>query len=604
MAERARAYLDVLKDLRKVMALLRRSSPRLTIVGAVLTLLEVTLGIAVLYAIKLLVDALSESALATNGTAPQNTVFLYLALAGVATLMAVVVQTASALARKAQGMRVGEYVDRAIHERAVAVDLSFYESPQYFDSLERARQAGTQRPAQVVDSLLLMGKSVVFLVGILIMIAGIEWRILPAILIAVAAILMVRMRFTRKLFDWHKERVQMERRAGYLDWLVTSDHHAKELRIGRLGGYLRKAYSDLRRKINTEHLEIEKRRTWAELLAATVGALIFAGATVFLVFETMAGRQTVGNLVLFVLLFRRAETSGRELVANVSRLYDDRLYLRQMFDFLAVEPLIFRPAHPAKIPEDMALELSLEGAGLRYPGNAEPALRDINLTIRPGQLVALVGENGSGKTSLVKLITRLYDPTAGRITLAGKDIREFDPEEYRSLFSVIFQDYAKYAASVRENIRFGDIEARSDDGRVERAGRLAGAGDFVGALRDGYDTPLSRMFDNGQEISIGQWQRLALARAFFPRSRFIVMDEPTSYLDPRAEFELFENFRDRIEGRGALVISHRLSTIRMADYIYILDAGRILEKGTHSDLVKEGGHYASLFEKQGKNYQP
>lgn len=594
---------NTLRLWRNVFRLLARSSPGLSIAGAVLTLLEVILGIGVLYVIKLLIDILTERLSSPDPAEGLGPVFFYLMLAGGALLGAVAVQSVGAFVRTAQGMRVSEHVDREIHDRAISVDLGFYESPAYFDSLQRARQSGTQRPAQVVASVLLLAKSVVFLGAILVMLTGIDWRILPGILIAVAAVLAVRLHFTRKLFDWQRERAQLERRAGYLDWLITSDMHAKELRIGGLGGYLRDGYSELRSRINTQHLRIERSRAAGEMLVSALGALVFAGATAFLVFEALDGRQSIGDLVLFVLLFRRAEGSGREMVQHAAKLYDDQLYLRQLFDFLSVESRIAAPARPREMPSRLSEGLRFEHVDFRYPGNEAPTLSDITLHVPPGKVVALVGANGSGKTSLIKLLTRLYDPDRGRLTLEGTDIREFRPEDYRKLFSVVFQDYATYAATVRDNIRFGDIARPPSDPGIVAAAQRAGADGFVQGLHSGYDTPLSRMFDDGQEISIGQWQRIALARAFFPQTRFIIMDEPSSALDPQAEFELFENFRDAIGDRGALLISHRLSTVRLADYTYVLDRGRIVEEGTHETLVSRGGHYADLFEMQGRRYR-
>ena len=599
MRTRAREILAVWPQ---VWRLLRYSSPRLSAVVGVLTGLEAFVGIGVLYVIKLLIDSLSTQ-FGTTGASDTGPVFFYLTLTGLGLVSAVVIQTLANLARTAQGMLVADYVDREIHSRAIEVDLGFYESPAYFDSLQRAREAGTQRPAQVISTVLLMFKSILFLGGILIMLASIEWRLLPAIIGAMMAALVIRLRFTRVLFQWHKNRTQLERRASYLDWLIVSNQHAKELRLGGLGGYLKDLYSDLRRQIRNEHFAIEKRKAIAELIVSGVGTVIFAGAIAFLVMRTISGSLSVGDLVLFVLLFRRAETSGREFVRHLSKLYDDQLYLGQLFGFLSVEPEIEAPSNPAPPPAPVASGLSFNNVTFCYPGNDTPALDGIDLTIKAGQIVALVGENGSGKTSLIKLMTRLYDPNTGHIALDGQNIRDFDPLEYRRLFSVIFQDYSRYAATARDNIRFGDIKRPKAAEEVVDAAKLADADSFLSALDRGYDTPLTRMFDDGRELSLGQWQRVALARAFFPASEFIIMDEPTSAMDPRAEFELFENFRAKIGGRAALVISHRLSTVRMADYTYVLDQGRIIEHGTHDDLVARQGHYADLFERQGRHYR-
>ncbi|MDR5891959.1 ATP-binding cassette domain-containing protein [Halomonas mongoliensis] len=274
-----------------------------------------------------------------------------------------------------------------------------------------------------------------------------------------------------------------------------------------------------------------------------------------------------------------------------------------LFEFLDIAPEIAEPAHPEALPEAIRDGIRFEKVGFQYPGSPEQTLSDIDLSIRPGQVVALVGINGAGKTTLIKLLCRLYDPVQGRITLDGIDIRQYSPEQYRSLFSVIFQDYSQYAASVKENIHFGDIASPGERLSIMGAAINAGADGFISRLAQGYDTPLTRMFDEGHEISIGQWQKLALARAFLRKSSFIILDEPTSSLDPEAEFEMFENFRERISHRGALMISHRLSTVRMADYIYVMDQGRIVESGTHQELIQKEGIYYTLFSKQAFHYK-
>jgi ATP-binding cassette, subfamily B, bacterial len=600
LAARARASLSLWG---KLYRLLRFSSRGLSLLVAGLFVAEAVFGIALLYLVKLLVDVVSEQLGEAGSIASPARIFLYLGLIGLMMVLTVAFQRLAEYARQRQGMEVADHVDRMIHERAIQVDLAFYESPQYYDSLERAREAGSERPAQVVTSLAQFFRSALFLVAVLVLMATLDWRLVPILAVSMAAALVVRMHFTRLLFQWKHRRAQMSRRAAYLDWLLTSQEHAKELRIGRLGGELRDRYSRLRRQIRLEELAIERRKMVAEVGAAAAAALVFFGATTWLVLRVIDGTTGLGDLVLFLLLFRRAETSGREFVTALSALYDHQLFLSHLFGFLEVRPEIVTPARPSPLPRPVRDGIRFHGVGFTYPANEAPALSDVDFELPAGKITAIVGENGSGKTSLIKLLCRLYDPTEGRITLDGIDIREFDPAEYRRFFSVIFQDYACYAETAAENIRFGDITAEIGDPRIAHAADLGGASDFLRRLPKGMETPLTRLFDDGRELSLGQWQRVALSRAFFPRSEFIILDEPTSAVDPRAEAELFDNFRARLEGRGALLISHRLSTIRMADRIYMLGDGRVLENGTHDALVAQNGRYAHLFERQARPFR-
>jgi len=588
----------------KTLSLLSRTGKGLAAAVLFATLLEAALALGVIYSVKHLVDTITA---ATTTIATHNSltsaVFIQLGITG-ACIMASVLATSSAnILRMKQGMIVSDFVDREIHDRATRVDLAFYESPAYYDSLQRAREAGSQRPSQVIANVITLLRSGVMLVGILVLLAGIEARMLPVLLVTVVIALAVRVHFTRAMFRWRTQRSQMERRASYLDWMLTSDVYAKEFRVSDLGGFLGETYATIKQQVRNEQLRIELRRTWAELGVAAIGAIFFFGATALLIQQALTGSLTIGQVVMFVLLFRRAEGSGTEMVSSISRLVDDQLYLGQLFGFLSVEPNLKAPTSPVALARPVVEGLKLTNVSFRYAQSERFALRNINFEIRPKQIVALVGENGSGKTSLIKLMCRLYDPDEGQVTLNGQDIRNYDPTKYRKLFSVIFQDYARYPERVRDNIRYGSIDLPDELAAIQLAAEQAGAHDYIKSLPMGYETPLTKLFDNGEEISIGQWQRLALARAFFPTSEFIILDEPTSAVDPKAEFELFDNFRERIGDRGALIISHRLSTIRMADYTYVLDKGEIKEQGTHEELMALNGHYAGLFEKQAQYYR-
>src|SRR6056297_3518393 len=595
--------LGPLGTVRRVLPILWASARCWSIVAGVLLLLEITFGLLSLYLVKTLVDVMTTALASDDPGDGIESVLWQVAAFGGATLAFLIVRGLANLAREIQGMAVADYMDQMIHKRAINCDLSFYESPSYFDTLQRARAYGAQRPAQVTSNILLLAKNLVMLAAVIFLLASISWMLLPILAFAIVPPLLVRTHFTRVLYEWRRRRTPMERRAGYLDWLMTSDIHAKELRLNQLGNYLQGLYSELRNQLRNENFEINKRRTRLEILVGAVATVVFFLALAYLALETAAGRNSVGDLVLFLLIFQRAQSMGQEVVNQISRFYEDHLYLGMLFEFLEIRPSLVSPSEPRSLPEQLSQGIALENVSFTYPGCKEEVLHDISLVIPRGKVIALVGANGSGKTSLIKLLARLYDPTEGRIVVDGQDARTFDLEEYRRMFSVIFQDFSRYADTVRENIRFGDIRLPPDAPDVEDAARRAGADDFIGRLPFGYDTLLSRMFEEGQEISVGEWQKIALARAFMNRSRIIILDEPTSALDPNAEFELFENFKERIGGRSAVIISHRLSTIRMADYIYVLHGGRVAEEGTHDELVQQKGHYQRMFTRQARNYQ-
>ena len=585
---------------RKVMGLLRFSSRWLGIAVFCLTLLEIALTLGGLFVIKTLVETIAGSDDLRADIRPiliNAILVLGLFLAGRIT------NSVANYYRSAQGFVVTDYVNRAIQERAVAADLSFYDSSLYYDSLQRARQAGAGRPAQVIANVLNVVRGGLLLGAIIVIIVTIEWRLLPVSLIAVVLIMIVQIRFTRERFERQRKLVPKERASIYADHLMTHELYAKEIRLWDLGAYLRDIYMRLRVSMREQYLAIERRKALSESAVALVGTLLFMGATGFMLYRFSTEQATLSDLVMVILLLLRAETAGRNFVSSLSALYDDQLYLIQLFRFLELKPEIEAGHSTAALPAPTDDGVQLHNVSFRYPEAETFALQDVSLQLRPGRFTALVGGNGSGKTTLIKILCRLYDPYEGTVTYNGVDVRSLDPLSYRKQFSVIFQDFVKFAFTGRDNLRVSELGQEADEPRLERAATLTGAHEVLEELPKGYDTILSRMFDGGVELSGGQWQKVALARAVFPTSKFVILDEPTSAIDPNAEAELFEGFRDKLEGRGALVISHRLSTIRMADYTYVLDKGRIAEEGTHDELLAKGGRYAQMFERQGRGYR-
>lgn len=584
----------------KIISLLNYSSTRYAVIVLCVTVLEIAFTLGGFFAVKGVVNIIARS---EDISAHASSLFSLVALVLGLFLIGRIMQSVANYYRAAQGYIVSDYVSQAIQKRAIEADLSFYDSSLYYDSLERARQAGAQRPAVVIANALNVVRSALLLIGIIIVFGSVEWRLLPVILIAAVLILLVQIRFTRERFEHQRQLVQKERHASYADWIMSAQEFAKEIRLWNLGAHLRKTYMDIRVAVRADYLAIERRKSISEIIVSAVGTLLFIGSGGFLLYQVSLGQSTISDLVLVILLLQRAEAGGRDLVMNLSRLYDDQLFLTQLFLFLDMEPDIEKGGLKHPMPEAGAAGVRLENVSFSYPKSDTPALSNVSLQIKPGQFTALVGGNGSGKTTLIKLLCRLYDPQEGRVTLNGRDVRDLDIVAYRRQFSVIFQDFVRFAYTGRANIQLADMAGPQDQERLLQTAKLTGADDVLRTLPKGYETVLSRMFDDGVELSGGQWQKVALARAVFPASSFIILDEPTSAIDPNAEAELFDGFREKMEGRGALVISHRLSTIRKADYTYVLDQGRVVEEGTHDDLIALDGTYAQMFLRQGRGYR-
>ena len=405
------------------------------------------------------------------------------------------------------------------------------------------------------------------------------------------------------MYHWRRQRTPVERQTGYLNWLLTGNIYAKEIRLFALGSLFIERFRRLRTRLRREKLEIATRRSLADLGAQAAGALAVFGSYAFIAYRTVQGLITLGDMVMYYQAFQRGLGNLRQIMGGLAGLYENNLFLANLYEFLDLKPKVVEPSHPQPIPRPIHNGIAFDNVSFQYPTGSKRVLDKVSLTFTHGETVALVGENGSGKTTLIKLLCRLYDPTDGVITIDGIDLREFETPALRREISVIFQDYVRYSLTARENIWFGNLDLPSDHQGIVDAARYAGADEVITGLTRGYDTILGKRFENGEELSIGEWQKVALARAFLRAAQIIVLDEPTSAMDAKAEYEIFKRFRQLAEGRTAVIISHRFSTVRMADRIYVLKDGRIAESGTHSELVRNGGTYAYLYEKQAQCYR-
>jgi len=580
-----------------------QAAPGWTLAGMALVFIQGILPLLTLYLMKLIVDAVTISLGAPDKMAAFRHIMLLISFAAGAALLNIFFQQISSFVKEAQTLKVTDHMYDILHSKSTEVDLEYYENPQYFDTLHRAQQEGPYRPTHIVDGLVRLGQSGISLVAMVGLLFSFHWIMAVVLFAAAVPGILVRLKYSGKLYRWQHKRTQAERKSSYFNWMLTGDTHAKEIRLFDLGGLFRSRFSVLRKELRRERLEISRKRSVADLVAQGVATIAVFGSFGFIAYRTVQGVITLGDMVMYFQAFQRGLSYLKGVLSGGADLYEDSLFLSNLYEFLDLEAKVKQPLHPVPVPRPIQKGLMVEHVSFKYPTSNGNVLKDISLSIEPGEVVALVGENGSGKTTFVKLLCRLYDPNEGAITLDGVDLRRFETTALRHEISVIFQDYVKYHLTARENIWFGNIILPSDHNRIEEAALHAGADTLITGLPKGYETPLGKWFEDGEELSIGEWQKIALARAFLRDAQIIVLDEPTSALDAKSEYEVFRNFRKLLDGRSAVLISHRFSTVRMADRIFVFDGGKIKEQGTHEHLMRLGGTYAEFFEKQAQHYK-
>lgn len=579
-----------------------RSTPGWTLADLALVLVQVPLPLITLYLMKLTVDAVTRNIGAADTSGAFREAALFVALMGLISVGSALLGLVSGLVKQLQSIAVTDYMYGIIHAKSVAVDLEYYENPEYYDTLRRAQREASYRPLRILQNLVQLGQSGLSLLALGGLLLTFHWIIALVLMLTVVPGFLISLRYTGKMYRWQRERTAAERESSYFDWMLTGDRHAKEIRLFDLGALFIRRFRDLRLTLRRERFQLARRQAFESLFAQLITAAAVYGSYAFVVYRTIQGENSLGDLVIYYQAFQRGQGYLRQTLSSLAGLYEDNLFLTDLYEFLDLEPKILSPAHPQPVPRPMQEGIRFENVSFRYPTGTRPVLEDISLTIRPGEKIALVGENGSGKTTLIKLLCRLYDPTGGAITVDGVDLRQFDLTTYRGEISVILQDYAHYNLTAQENIWFGSVNCPPDDAQIVAAAQQAGADGVIAGLKDGYQTILGKLFQDGEELSIGEWQKVALSRAFLRDSQVIILDEPTSSMDARAEYEVFERLRDLAAGRTVILISHRFSTVRMADRIFVLVNGRIAESGTHADLMAQNGTYARLFNIQAQYY--
>ncbi len=494
------------------------------------------------------------------------------------------------------------HISVRIMHHASRLDLASYEDPLFHDKLERARVQATDRLGMVQQ----LGRLVQQVITTATLAASIlffsPWLLLVLIACVIPAFL-GESHFAFLGYALAYRQTPVKRQIDYLRFLGASKDSAKELKLFGLSKFLTDRFQQLSDDIYKQNVSLAKRRLVASALLSLLTTIGYYGAYAYVILETVQGNMTVGTLTFLTGAIAGASANLQMIFSTFSSIADQSLFLTDLLQFFAVRPTVFSKPNALKTPRPIAMGIEFRDVSFSYPGGGRPILRNLNIFLRPDERIALIGENGEGKTTIVKLLTRLYDPTFGQILLDGIDLREYDLEDYASNIAVIFQDFMRYDMTALENIAVGQIQARQNLPQVELAAKKSLAEGVIQKLPRGYDQMLGRRFETGVDLSGGEWQKVALARAYLRDAQILVLDEPTAALDARSEHEVFERFAELTKGKMALLISHRFSTVKMADRIIVLERGVIAEDGRHEQLMAHGGRYAEMFELQASSYR-
>ena len=588
----SRNVVAQLSYLPRTLRLVWNATRNWTLAWSVLLVVQGLLPAAAVYLTKVLVDSL-VAAVKAGGSWESTRPVLFAALfMGAVLLLIELVQSASTWIRTAQAELIRDHLSALIHEKSVALDIAFYESPEYHDRLEQARNDLSSRPLALLEATGALLQNTVTLVAIAALLVPYGIWLPFALAVSTAPALFVVLRFNLRYHHWWKQTTADRRWAQYYDTILTISRAASELRLFDLGFHFQSAYQRLRTRLRTERLKFTRDQAIARLLAGLFGLIISGLAMGWMVWQVLQAQATLGALALFYQAFNQGQSLLRSLLESAGQIYTDSMFLGNLFDFLNSKCEVLDPPRPIPAPSALRVGILFEDITFCYPGSRQAALQNFNLTVPAGQIVALVGANGAGKTTLLKLLCRFYDPQKGRIIVDGIDIRKLAVKELRRMMTVLFQWPVPYQATATENIALGDLSADPAMPEIEAAARSAGAHEIIARLPQGYNTRLGRWFSQGTELSIGEWQRLALARAFLRRAQIMILDEPTSALDSWAEVDWFDRFRSLARNKTAIVITHRLTIARHADIIHVMDGGAIVESGTHDELLARGRLYA------------
>ena len=575
-----------------------------TLAMSVLTLISGLLPVAQAWIAKLIIDSVMHS-IAEHQDAKQGMIALlpYLYIEFGLVFTGALVAQFRRLLDEILDHKIGFQINSKIIRKALHLELHYFENAEFYDKMQNARKQSEYRAMAIVNAIFQLLESTVTLTSFLALLLSFSPWVALLLFGAALPAFVAQNKYSELNFRLQSWKAPESRRMVYYEHLLTVDSSAKEIQTFGLGEPLLGRYADLFWKVFREDAKLAWKRSWASLGWGFLSTISYYTCYAWVIFRTLANVIGIGSMTMYLVIFRQSQGTFNGIFDGLSKLYENGLFMETLFEFLDLPQIENRAQAGKALALDPTRGIEFKNVSFQYPGQSTWAVRTLNLTIHPGEKIALVGENGSGKTTLIKLLTRLYDPTEGEILYQGLNLREWPLDELRKKIGVIFQDFVKYQLTLRENVGFGSIDDLGNLTQIEKAADEGGMLDLIAALDEGWDTTLGGWFQKGRELSGGQWQKIALSRAFMRKGEVIVLDEPTSALDAEKEYEIFKRFKDLTAGKIAFLISHRFSTVRMADRIIVLREGQIVEMGSHAELLAVKGTYAHLFELQAEGYR-
>ncbi len=601
--EHLQGWVGAIKQTPRVLRLVWCASPLISMLLPLFTVISAPLPALFLYCGKKVIDGVL---LWMQGDAAAGKPMVVLFL-GIGFCINVVLRCSEHLRRFLEHLlnrRLQHHIQSMILDHASKLDMAFFETPSFYDKLQRAQREAGFRPYAILSSITNGIAQVATLCAYVVVLATLSWWAIPYVLIFALPGLFAQVKYGHLGWVIVRGRTPEERRMRYYQHLLSSDVAAKEVRLFALPGYLSSRWLKVFWQFYRQDRQLAVKRGLVGLGTSVLRLVGGVGFYVFVILRTISDPMvTIGSLFMYTQAMERAIGSLEVIFRSFAAIYENNLYINNLFEFLAQKPRVLPPPEPAPVPAPLCQGVRFESVSFRYPGGTEDVLRHISFEIEAGEKVAIVGENGAGKTTLIKLLARLYDPSRGRITVDGIDLRQMDPAAWQEQIGIIFQDFVRYHLTARENVGFGQLKYVEDMSRIREAADRSGAAQCIEQLEHGWDNVLGKWFDEGQELSMGEWQKVALARAFLREAEILVLDEPTAALDAKREYEIFTRFSEITRGKTAILISHRFSTVRMADRILVLERGQVVESGSHEELMRLDGKYADLFNRQASAYR-